>query len=116
MNIFEEYITKKKELEPLKQKIVDRLARQEIYSVETFLILASIVNTPGITQRQVAKATDISVNTVSTVILKLAEKGLITNEKDSSDTSDRTLKRKLLNPTDKGKEIYTQLMQQFETE
>ena len=116
MNLFEQYIQKKNELDKLRQQIIDKVLDYKFYSAETILIFDCIAKHPdGNTQRKVAQLTGLSINTIATVVLKLEERGLITNEKDENDTSDRILKRKLLKPTDKGKEVYTQLMQQFET-
>lgn len=116
MNIFKEYMQKKKELEPLRNSIIKHLQQYDLFSVETFLTLENIVKNPkGNTQRIVAQQTDLSINTISTIVLKLVEKGYITNEKDESDTSERLLKRKLLKPTERGIETYNELMKLFET-
>jgi len=115
MNIWDEYKKIRATASPLLQRIDKVLKTQGINSIETFLIFEIICQ--GTTSLSaIGRELGMNTGSITTVIKKLADKGYITNTPDPNDNSDRLLKRKLLNPTDKGKEIYTQLMQQFETE
>ena len=113
MNILEEYRKRKQALKDVQDLVMRFLRQYDIYSIETFMVLDTIIKNPGEPQRKIAALTELSINTISTIVLSLVEKGYVTNEKDPNDTSERVLKRKLIKPTDKGLEVYNALEKLF---
>lgn len=115
MNILETYKMKKEAYNEVKERLDTILKGSQLSSIEAFFTLEAIIKTPNMNQRVIALNAGIVKNTVASVVLNLVEKGLITNTDDPNDKSARSIKRKLLNATDKGKEVYAQLIKQFET-
>lgn len=116
MNIFEEYTKRKKALDEVKGFMLNVLRKHDINSIEIFQVLKVLDEHADLTQSEVANLTDVSLGTVGNIVLNLAKKGLITNEKDENDFSKRQIKRKLLNLTAQGLTVLKACLAELETE
>lgn len=116
MNVFNEYSERKRALEETRAKMLNVLRQQDVNSVETFMVMKVLHDHENLTQRELANLSELSPGSVANIVISLAEKGYITNEKDENDYSKRTIRRKLLNLTDKGRNVYDSCIVELESE
>ncbi len=120
MSIIDEYVDMKRQLKQsvytaITSNILKTLKKHDFPSIEGYLLLEAIILNPNCSQREIAKITGSKQTATFAKIQVLEKKGYITNTDDPNDVSKRLLKRKLVNPTPKGVEVYNKIKEELDT-